>query len=595
MLSHLALMIFCLCLVNQVSSQQVSSQTPKLGIDYWLNGYKQVTAGEKYELAQKVFKKTISVADNPADEVYALYIFADLRLTQVFALPDGAIILPLKAIDLCLQDRQAAETRLAFLLGHEIKHLIRRDYWILDQITQFLANAKQQGLEPDLARLMESVKWDFQNKLRKLAETEADKSGILYASLAGYDAGAIFDFIPEYYRAAGIDVHGDVTNNSVNDRIRALQERLGDAIEHLHLFDFGVQLYAIGQYDAAIECLAKFVTQYPSREVFNNLGLCHYQKALSLYAKWKPEDIETNPNFAFKLSAQIDPLSRLRGIPSRGTGDNYEKQVEEVLNRCIEHLEKAKDLDPDYEVSYNNLGCAHLLKGDVDFAKGYLKKAVALNQSYQEAYNNLGVCYAAEGLAEAAKNSFLQASRIAPNYADPIFNLGQLYRVAGRDQEAREQFRRYLELDKWSKPANRARGYLGMPLSPTKLPVSNEAIAGRFPRDLRRLDGNARRAFRSSEAEMWIDLNESQSVRCFYYQSQSDLRIAIIAAGEKYRGQTQNQIKIGDPAQLVEQRYLYPRHIVPATRGEFWVFEALGLVFEMREGKVHGWFLFDLM
>jgi len=69
-------------------------------------------------------------------------------------------------------------------------------------------------------------------------------------------------------------MNGEVTNNSVEDRRQALTQRLGEARRHLHLFDLGVMLYAIGENDAAIECFDKFLTQYPSREVFNNLGLC---------------------------------------------------------------------------------------------------------------------------------------------------------------------------------------------------------------------------------------------------------------------------------------------------------------------------------
>ncbi|MFQ5753225.1 MAG: tetratricopeptide repeat protein [bacterium] len=589
---QLSLML-CLFPTSIASSQNLPNKSPKLYIDYWIKNYQQVNEGQKYDIAQRVFDKIRHVADNPAGNVFSLYIFADLPLTHIFALHDGSIVLPVKVIEFCLQDRSSGEARLAFVLGHEIKHLAMRDYWFLDHIIQFFENI---NTDANLSRLMEVVQWDFQDRTRKKIETEADKYGILYASLAGYDVDAIFSFIPEYYRAAGINIHDDVTNNSVSERIRAVEGRLTDAIEHLPLFDFGVMLYAIGQYDAAIECLSRFVQYYPSREVFNNLGLCFYQKALSLYAKWKPDDVATNPNFIFKLAPQIDPVSRIRGIRRRGLENKYEQQLSQALSLCLENLEKAKNLDPGYEVSYSNLGCAYLLRGEVEFAIGNLKRAIKLNPSYKEAYNNVGVCYAVEGDAEAAKNSFLDASRISLTYSDPVFNLGQLYRLAGRNEEAASHYRRYLELDASGKYANMVRDYLGIRLSTTPLPDFKEVILDRSPGHIHINFFTEREPVRTSKAELRIHVPREKGVRYFHYRSvQEELKIFIIEVGENYKGHTKKEINIGDPDQVVEQRYPYPRRNIPSTKGEFWVFDEIGLVFQMRDGKVRGWFLFDIL
>jgi len=594
--SRLSLLIGCLFLAGNVRGQPVSSPAPKLKIDYWLNNYKQVTAGETYELAQKVFKKITRVADNPASEVYSLYIFSDLRLTQVFALPDGAIIVPLKAIDFCLQDREAGEARLAFIFGHEIKHLIRDDYWIYNYLTRFFVNEGKAGTNPDAARLLESMKWELEKESRKAFETRADEAGILYTSLAGYDVDAVFAFIPEYYHAAGIDLNGEVTNNSVEDRRQALTQRLGEARRHLHLFDLGVMLYAIGENDAAIECFEKFLTQYPSREVFNNLGLCYYSKALALFARWSPEAAETNPNFVFKLSAQIDPASRLRAISQRGIEKDEERQLTEAINRCLDNFERAKNSDPGYEVSHNNLGCAYLLKGEVEFAIGNLKQALKLNPSYSEAHNNLGVCYAAEGDGKAARNNFEKASQTSLTYADPIFNLGQLNRLADRKEEAAEYFRRYLQLDKLSAYAEKAKRYLNMPGSPLKLPLRHETMPTPSGSNTSSLEAESLASFSTRNAKIQVRLDKSQHVRYFDYQAtQGQQRISIIAAGSKHQGQTQNKIRLGDPEQLVAQRYPYPLRYVPSARGAFWVFVEAGLGFEIQAGKVNGWFLFDLL
>jgi len=581
--------------VGGALGQEVQSSLPQLSIDYWLSHYEQVTTGKNFDVAQAVFDEITRVADNPTNAVYALYIFADLPLMQVFALGDGSIVLPLRTIKLCLADKKAGRARLAFILGHEVGHLVRRDYWMLDHIRKCLINSNQQGIKPDLERLKETVEWDFNDKIRQAIETEADKSGILYASLAGYDVDSIFAFIPEYYRAAGIDIHGDVSSNSIQARLGAMKERLGVAVKYIYLFDFGVRLYAIGEYDAAIECFSKFLTQYPSREVFNNLGLCYYQKALALFAMWNPKAVQTNPNFVFKMTPQVDPISRLRAAPQKKHIAHYEREMKKALNRGIENLEKAKKSDPGYAATYNNLGCAYLLKQEIEFAIGNLKKAIELKPFYKEAQNNLGVCYAASGDSVNAMKSFLAASRISHSYGDPVFNLGQLLCMAHRRDKAVSYFERYLKLDRLSHYAHKAQMCLNIPKPFVQPPQCLETILGQPLQKVTPVAHEALTPFVTRSAKIWISEDKRQHVQYFKYKSTREQRgISIVMATGKFKGSTGRGIRCGDPDYLVALKYPYLHRIVSSTRGVFWIYQDLGLAFEIREGKTRGWFLFDL-
>lgn len=172
--------------------------------------------------------------------------------------------------------------------------------------------------------------------------------------MAGYEVGTINSFIPECYRAAGIDIHGDTTNNSVGDRLKAVNGRLGGIFEHLDLYDYGVRLYAIGKYDAAIELLRKFVSQYPSREVFNNLGLCYYQKAVIAYAKWKHNERDSDFNLVYRVCTPLDPVSRLEA--TRRPIADHRQVFKEAIAKAIENFSEAVARDERYEIALNNLG-----------------------------------------------------------------------------------------------------------------------------------------------------------------------------------------------------------------------------------------------
>ncbi|MGH7595316.1 MAG: hypothetical protein ACREOI_03145 [bacterium] len=294
-MSKLRILLFLFSFPVTIFGQPANADDPQRKIDYWLKHHRVAAESEKRcKMAQEVFQNLLAVADKPIGVLPKLYIFSDLKFSKLCALPDGSIVLPDSVIIFCARDPKQAESRLAFVLGHELKHVVRGDYAI-EEIFKFDATIKQ-------------------SPVNKILETEADEFGILYSSLAGYNVRAIISpansFISDYYRAFGINPDGNVINNSVKDRQNALNRRLGEIVEYLDLFDFGVRLYAIGKYDVAIELFEKFVSHYPSREVFNNLGLCYYQKAFAYYAKWKHAQRGKDPNLDFRVSAQIDPLSR---------------------------------------------------------------------------------------------------------------------------------------------------------------------------------------------------------------------------------------------------------------------------------------------
>jgi tetratricopeptide (TPR) repeat protein len=570
----LALLFFLLpgCVVGQLAN----SGDPRLKIGHWLQNHTLVTELPECKDAREVFDNLLRVADKPAGVLPQLYVFSNLDFGQVFALPDGSVILPLKVIKFCFKNEAYGKARLAFILGHELKHIVHRDYWTIEQIFTFAQNANTSQLPFEA---------------RKAFETQADEYGILYAALAGYDVRAIIgpgnSFIPEYIDSAGIKVHDGLTNNSPEERLKAVNRRLGDILTHLDLFEFGVRLYAIGKYDAAIELLQKFVTQFPSREVYNNLGLCYYQKAREHYAKWKSEAADKDPHLIFRVSVQVDPISRLR------TKSAEQQFFHEMIDKAISYLEEAKARDANYIPALNNLGCAYLLKGETDFAKGYFKKAKELDSNCKEALNNLGVADIVEGNATAAEKLFKDALKMHPDYPEPIYNLGRLYQQIGRITEATAYFNRYLQVDSASLHANLVRKLLGKPIPVAPPPNFAESIDGRTPVDSVRSSYGQSNQFVTSTADISIFHDQKQATAFYQFVTKpSRDKIALLRAQAEYPGSSAKGIGIGSLESLVKEKYPYPHIIKETTTGALWVYTSLNLVFEMRSRRVRAWYLY---
>ncbi len=568
-----------------VQAQLAHPDDPRLKIDYWLQRHIQLAESPGHDLAQKIFSKLLAVADKPIGVLPKLYIFSDLKFGKLCALPDGAIILPLRVIEFCQRNAnpRRAESRLAFVLGHELKHVVRGDY----AIAQILRFDQPAGAPSD--SLPDHLEW----QRRKILETEADEFGILYASLAGYETRAIdADFISSYYDAAGLNLHGEQRNNSPQQRLQAMQQRLAEIVEHLDLFDYGVRLHAMGRYEAAITLLEKFCSRYPSREVFSNLGLCYYQKARGHYEKWKHPVRDHDPHLTFPVSIPVDVVTRL--AQTRLLAAGQQQLFEEAIAAAIKNFEEAKARDANYELALNHLGCAYLLKGDLDFAKGNFKTARKLNPYFHEAHNNMGVLAILEGDTTEAIAHFSAARTDEPDFLEPLYNLGMWSYKIGRRMEAGVYFKKYLQKDSTSIHAGIVRKYLGLP----RLQASSARNASKTAGQQVSAPGNLSRGrwnqFLTPTTSVSIFHAAEQDTEYFHLRSKSSPeKISILLTlNTNQSAVDENGLNIGAPSRVLEEKYPHPHAIKPTTRGAFWVYEDRGLVVEMRDQKIYNWYRF---
>lgn len=144
--------------------------------------------------------------------------------------------------------------------------------------------------------------------------------------------------------------------------------------------------------------------------------------------------------------------------------------------RALEKLDRARDADPGYALTYNTYGVLYQTLGDDDRAEQNFRKALSLGGDDSATMNNYGRFLCQRGRVDEAEKVFLEAAAntLYETPALPITNAGICMQGAGRSADAEKYFRRALELDPRVPPALlhmsrlsfeqgdalRARGYL---------------------------------------------------------------------------------------------------------------------------------------
>ena len=93
------------------------------------------------------------------------------------------------------------------------------------------------------------------------------------------------------------------------------------------------------------------------------------------------------------------------------------------LQRAVEALEKALELDPSYKPAVNVLGAKYLNMGDYDRGIEWLKKYLALSPGVANPFDSLGVAYFGAGDLDEAIRNLREALELDPNF-------GTEYKVA---------------------------------------------------------------------------------------------------------------------------------------------------------------------
>ena len=530
--------------------------------------------------ARDVFSRVAAAADKPGDRYPTLVIAPEKVQIWAKCLEDGRIVLSQKALEVCYHGvtDQVGAARLAFIIGHEIAHLAKGDFWH-KAVSEFMGryDSEDKGLKE-----LNKIVGDFETI--KVRELRADSYGLLYAFMAGYDPDVIVNrtdtnFFRDWAdQLSGKIAYKDKLYPSADQRANFLLGYLENINMQIAVFELGLRFYQKGDYDEALECFTYFRSQFPCREVFNNIGLVYYQKAFSSLAGYNPSKA-----YRFKLATVVD--SETRAAPkTRGTaaGDDFNQNIKSA----IDSFEAARARDHHYIPARVNLASALILDGDYSRALAVSKEAIKINKDDQHALHNFAVALYLFGRSEnigttekavEILNDILSENPAYPHHLNALYNLGAISFEQGKDSKAETVWRKYLK----DGPTEGFTNWIIKKVGKTFKKPSKEKYQSTFqvPPPIR--IGYADREVKNKLndfAKFSVELSTSEAS----YYTKDAVKVLVVRGFVKHvETPTAKTTRLSD----VLLRYGKPNRIVPAASGlQTFVYEKFAL--DIRDDKV---------
>ncbi|KPA19218.1 TPR repeat-containing protein [Candidatus Magnetomorum sp. HK-1] len=407
----------------------------------------------------KIFKQVVAAADISSNRVPWLMLTKDDVDPWVFCLKSGAVVISQKAIDVCYQnvDNSVGDARISLLIGHELAHLAKDDFW--EQSAFAFSSPKQKETS---SNAMSDL---FENVMKK-KELKADEYGFFYSSLAGFDVQLVLDYQGEnFFQQLETHMNHDVPVESncyhppADLRTQTLYNKIIHFQKDLDIFNNGIYLYQVGKYSAALNFLNAFKEKYPGRAVFNTLGLIHYELAMDYLRKCKPQKAEQ-----FMLATIVDTRTRaenLRGVQGSRTKKPDEHIFKIHIEAAIDHFKMSKKKDPFYLPARINLSSALILADYYNEALTVLNEALSITKEKNDVpplltaqiKNNLAIARYRDGLkidvdlSSLAIDYLSQAIELYPKIPAPYYNLAVLSGITEQYNDTNEYFQQFLAFD----------------------------------------------------------------------------------------------------------------------------------------------------
>ena len=341
-------------------------------------------SSHKIEVTTKVFNNLVQAYANGkgAPDLKIVPLNGMQVIAEYYTTKEGNPIIRIdqKLIDICFSLGKDSINALAYILSHELSHYYKDDNWCMDYIRLKIQS------KPALAS---KLKIASKNNVGK--EANADKEGLIYSSIAGYSSFQVFNkLINTYYRKYNLK-NNLLGYPSKSDRMVINRDARVKAQEWLRTFNAGIAFLNAGKYQAAIDSFKLLSKKFPSREIFNNLGVAKTRKALLLKTK-SYEEVHFPDRFLYPL--EVENKSRLSIEDSRSLDD--EKKTEEFNNFLIEaqkDFQEAIRIDPSFTKGYINLACVFDLIGNYKAAIGKIKELNLDQQNTTDAKRILAIAF----------------------------------------------------------------------------------------------------------------------------------------------------------------------------------------------------------
>lgn len=251
--------------------------------------------------AQAIFKQVYSAADQRKTYQPRLTVLKADPGGPAVAFADGNILLGQPSLEELYEgvSQQAGDTRLAFLLGHELAHYAEG---------HFVAAADHNALAKRGLTAVAGASNGAEGEQFRQKELNADRQGLIAAALAGFEVTEIVaenGFLTQW--VSRYDTQASEYAPAVQ-RANYLRQHLQQVLQELELYRFGVQLALLGRCEEAQPLFMRFRRVFPSREVLFNQGACALQLALQAMPPalatqyWLP--------LAFDSASLLDPVAQ---------------------------------------------------------------------------------------------------------------------------------------------------------------------------------------------------------------------------------------------------------------------------------------------
>jgi len=612
---HSGWLFLTVILFFQLQATAAVLPNTKERIDYWRNNYSELSVKDdaRVEVARSVFKRVLQAAGNRHGIHPRLHILAQdpLNISLPISIPDGWVIISKSVLDMCYQQKRGAEDKLAFILSHEVAHLLEDDFWHMSFFNAVDTSKKKGTSNPDILDDLITIVGSADKIAAK--ELRADENGILFTSMAGFDVNQIIskDIKTNFFRQweALLDINRISNNNhvlksgvrksnvhpSTEQRTAAVLARLQQIADQAELFQLGLLFYQAGKFDLAVNAFNEFLRYYPGREVHHNLAASYHQLALALYMPSHGKNSRAYDRLEFKYSIAVDAHSRASQLIFRGS-DQENKLYKEYISNAINYYQAAIKQDSNYLLSYQNLGSAYILNGEPFKAIAILKDGLEIAKQNTVTLNLLGVAFYFAENSKKALDYLHTAQKLDANYSDPVFNLGKIAQLESRNSDAQRYWKKYLSLDSNSYWTNllKTKYSIGNPASQQRgiAIVTSEKLmdlqVGNYSDEVPGVWGKPHTNSYPLKETPFVSANYKNGVTTV---AEGD-EIRMLVAGSEYKGRSNRGITIGDKAHNIVKIYGQPSLSLSATHGKSLVYPDEGITFQVRNNKVVSWVIY---
>jgi predicted Zn-dependent protease len=331
---------------------------------------------------------------------------------------------------------------IAGVMAHELTHVVKGH--VVNR-EMFMKALEQAGKPMDPAVFVLTT---------RLTEIEADREAMIYTTVAGYQPGALMEFLERLAREMG-DTPPMVDHPTHEERVRMLADFWTNEVRYAYqAFETGTAALeearraerkdaraARERYTFATQEFDRFVRFFPRcKEVWNNLGVAQAKLGVmdmggaSPLSRWyTPLSVEK------KLALKLP--KRAAGLAVRGAGDVT------FLNRAKESLKKSLAIDPRYGRAMVNLAAAHVGLGEHKAAERVLADAERTGVEPAIVTTLQGIAAAEQQKWVEAIAAFDKATRLPGASAAPLFCLGQARLKRGDPPGAAKAFAKFLQVD----------------------------------------------------------------------------------------------------------------------------------------------------